>query len=359
MNDDFVTRLQLQLREAAERERRRGPVARAAMAARPRVVSRPVLVGAALACALAIAVAVTLSTVRDMSPPVEQAVPPGQPLRLVASGTLVTQGGPITPGFGAVWASDAGTGELVRIDPRSRRVLARVPVGDQAFPAAGAGALWATVDGRLMRVDPATNRVSARIPLGLGARAFAAVDAIGGTVWVATPLQLIRIDPRRNAIDRRIGLERRGYQAQGFATDHELLYVMRADNMLLLFDATTGAHLASTRLGFGGFLIGAADGVALLARAGDVVAVDARTGRTLWRTDIGAEHVNNGFLADGTLWLHATHSGTDRDRLLRLTARDGHVTGSLALPEFGVAGIATVGDDVWMVSPNGRLLIVR
>jgi outer membrane protein assembly factor BamB len=359
MNDDFVTRLQFQLREAAERESRRGLVARAAAAARWRVVSRPVLVGAMLACALAITVAATLSALRHTSPPVEQAVPPGHPLELVASGKLVTQGGAITPGFGAVWASDPDTGELLRIDPRSRRVLARVSMGGEAFPDAGAGAVWATADGRLIRIDPASNRVSARIPLGLGARAVAVVSAGRDVVWVASPLELLRIDPRHNTIDRRIGLERQSFQAHGFATDQKLLYLLRADRALLVLDAATGARVSSTRLAFDGFLMGAADGTILLAAGTDVVAVDARSGRTLWRTNMGAERVNDGFLANGSLWIHSTNSDTNRDRLLRLDARNGHPTGSFTLPEFGVAGIAAVGDDIWIVSPNGRLMVVR
>jgi hypothetical protein len=35
------------------------------------------------------------------------------------------------------------------------------------------------------------------------------------------------------------------------------------------------------------------------------------------------------------------------------------VTGSLTLPEFGVAGMAPVGRDVWIVSPSGGLVAVR
>jgi outer membrane protein assembly factor BamB len=359
MNDDFVTRLQFQLREAAERESRRGPVARAATTARSRAVSRPVLVGAVLACALAIVAVTTLSALRHATPPVEQAVPPGHALTLVAHGTLVGQGGAITPGFGSVWASDADTGELLRIEPRSRRVLARVPVGGQAFPDAGAGAVWATVGGRLIRIDPATNRVSARIPLGLGARAVALVSADSEAVWVVTPLQLLRIDPRHNVIDRRIGLERHVFQAYGFASDQKFLYILRADGNLLVFDAATGARVSSTKLGFDGYLMGTAGGALLLASGSDVSAVDARSGRRLWRASIGAAQINDGFVADGTVWIHATVRSTNRDSLLRLDARDGHVTGSLTLPEFGVAGIGRVGDDVWIVSPNGRLMIAR
>jgi outer membrane protein assembly factor BamB len=318
-----------------------------------------VLVGAALACALAIVLAATLSALQHASPPVEQTVPPGHPLELVAHGTLVAQGGAIAPGFGAVWANDADTGELLRIDPRTRRVLARVPVGGEAFPSAGAGAVWATSNGRLIRIDPASNKVTARIPLGLGARAVAIVSPGRDVVWVPAPLELLRIDPRHNTIDRRIGLERQGFQAHGFASDQKQLYLLRADRVLLVFDATTGARVSSTRLASDGFLMGTADGAVLIATGTDVVAADARSGRTLWRTHMGGEQVNDGLLANGSLWIHATDSDTNRDRLLRLDAHTGHVLGSLTLPEFGVASMAPVGNDIWIVTPNGRLMVVR
>src|SRR4051794_29189722 len=297
MSDDFVTRLQYQLREAAERDARRGPVARAATAARWRVVSRPVLVGAVAACALAILVAATLSAVRQSSPPVEQAVPPDHRLTIEDRGALVTQGGAITPGFGAIWAVDAASGELLRIEPGSDRVLARVPVGDQAFPATGAGAVWTAADGRLLKIDPRTNRVTARIPLGLAARTFAIVSARPGVVWVASPMELLRIDPRRNVIERRISLEHARFQAIGFAADQQLLYVQRANGVLLLLDAATGARVATTRIHPDGFLMGAVNGAVVGATAKDVVAVDAGSGRTLWRANLGAERVNDGIVA--------------------------------------------------------------
>jgi len=56
----------------------------------------------------------------------------------------------------------------VRIDPDTRRVLRRIPVG--AGPnavAVGGGAVWVTNrdDRSLTRIDPATNRVVRTIPL--------------------------------------------------------------------------------------------------------------------------------------------------------------------------------------------------
>ena len=359
MSDDFVTRLQYQLREAAEREARRGPVAHAATALRWRVVSRPVLVGAVAACVLAITVVAALTAVRNTAPPVEQAVPPNHRLTVEDRGTLVTEGGVIAPGFGAIWAVDAGSGELLRVDPRSDRVIARVPVGDQAFPAVGAGAVWTAADGRLLRIDPASNRVVARIPLGLPARTFAAVAARPGVVWGGSPRELLRIDPRRNAIDRRIPLAHANFQANGFAADQQLLYILRADGRLFLRDATTGAVVATTPLRSDDFLIGGANRAVVIASGSDIDAVDARSGRALWHATLGNDRLNDGLVAGGSVWLHVTNDDTGHDELVRFDGRDGRRLGSVALPEFGIASMAVVDDGVWVVSPNGRLAIVR
>jgi hypothetical protein len=359
MSDDFVTRLRYELREAAERDSRRGPVARAAAAVRWPVQWRPVVVGAVAACALAIVVGVALTAVRHASPPVEQAVMPSHDVTVEDRGPLVSQGGAIAPGFGALWAIDAGSGELLRIDPDSDRVLARLPVGDQAFPAAGAGAVWTAADGRLLRIDPATNRVTARIPLGLGARTFVTVYARPGVVWVPTPLVLLRIDPRREAIDRRIPLEHASFQANGFAADQQRMYVLRADGVLLLLNPVTGAREAATRLQSSGFLMGVANGAAVVATDHGIAAVDARSGRTLWHTNLGALRVNDGIVADGSVWIHVTNGDTGHDEIVRLDAGNGHRIGSATLAVFGVASMAAADHAVWIVTPNGRLVVVR
>jgi streptogramin lyase len=61
--------------------------------------------------------------------------------------TIVVEGGPlgIAAGAGAIWVVTFWSRELVRIDPETRRVLRRIPVG--AGPndvTVGAGAVWVT-----------------------------------------------------------------------------------------------------------------------------------------------------------------------------------------------------------------------
>ena len=102
--------------------------------------------------------------------------------------------------------------KLVRVGPETNRIVAEVPVEENAIEggassvAVGGGAVWATsVNGKLLRVDPETNRVVAEIPVG--DYSFD-VEASGGAVWATSEVsvndyanythRLTRVDPASN-----------------------------------------------------------------------------------------------------------------------------------------------------------------
>jgi hypothetical protein len=111
----------------------------------------------------------------------------------------------LAAGSGAIWASVHGSG-LLRIDPDSAKVIARIPVMTEAPAAVGADGVWVTccgpetrgTDGILSRIDPATNRVVATI------RLHGLPDAVGAGisgVWVRGALGPVwHIDPTTNRI---------------------------------------------------------------------------------------------------------------------------------------------------------------
>ena len=147
-------------------------------------------------------------------------------------------------GDGAVWARDPD-GSVARIDERTGRVVARVPVpGGLNLLAAGDAGVWVSDDSTVARIDPATNRLepadrhrhvrrpraSPSAPARSGwpttggkavadrppvARACTPIDvgrgatyvAYGaGAVWVANLLDgfVTRVDPRTNRITARV-----------------------------------------------------------------------------------------------------------------------------------------------------------
>jgi DNA-binding SARP family transcriptional activator/ABC-type branched-subunit amino acid transport system substrate-binding protein/streptogramin lyase len=123
----------------------------------------------------------------------------------------------VAVGLGGVWVTD-GSSHLVRVDPRTSRVLARVDVGHSLNDVAvGEGAIW-TISGRaatVSRIDPRTLRVTDRIPIvsrpGAAAPYPIAIRAGLGSIWVlnANVAAVTRIDATTRGVTEtvRIGIE--------------------------------------------------------------------------------------------------------------------------------------------------------
>lgn len=91
------------------------------------------------------------------------------PVRIAHEGT---REGPeqIVAGLGGVWVSHPGQDTLTRIDPGTSRVAARVHLPRNAAPfslAVGAGSVWAVGPKQLFRIDPKSDRMVASIPIGV------------------------------------------------------------------------------------------------------------------------------------------------------------------------------------------------
>ena len=115
----------------------------------------------------------SISVVRPGSPEVETIAVPGGPLGIAA-------------GAGAVWVATFWTKELVRIDPETRRVVRRIPIGKGPLAVAvGAGSVWVTNrdDRTISRVDPRANRVVQTIPLAAPPHG---IHFAHGRLWVTT-----------------------------------------------------------------------------------------------------------------------------------------------------------------------------
>jgi PQQ-like domain len=339
MRQDFVDRLELELRAAGERR------------ARPWRIARRQLLAPAVAAlgVVAIAVALAATVLRSEDPIPTQPGP-----RLLATQPLVSAGGDMALASGSVWVADPAKGQVLRVDPRTRVVEARIPVGGEARVSAAGGAVWALQRGRVLRIDPARDRVVEAISIpdivpGL-------VLEGRGAVWAASSQALRRIDLRRNAVTRTIETSRDAFMNIAGVSDGRILYIGRGDGRLLRIDAGSGRRLSAARAPFGQYL-GVAAGIVFIGTDSGVSAVDAATGRVRWTRDLRATQVNNGARDGATVWVQATDRGTGRDRLWRLDARTGHVTGSLGLPEFGAPGLVTVGKQVWTMSVGGDLQV--
>jgi DNA-binding beta-propeller fold protein YncE len=125
---------------------------------------------------------------------------PGEPVK-VGARLLEPQDGQLAVGEGAVWVALVEQDTVVRIDPRSRRLL-RIPVppGIAGDIAAGAGYVWLVdEDGRLVRIDPRTRDL---VPSPLVSRFSGATDGGEANDLTAGEGALFIADFDRNTVTR-------------------------------------------------------------------------------------------------------------------------------------------------------------
>ena len=195
MSDDFVTRLGLQLQEAAERDMRRSAPSRALRGQR---WLSPALAGAiALAVVVAAVAAATLWLRGDATPL------PAQP-RVVATLHVTDNPVQIVDAFGSIWIADHVAGRILRLDPATGAVQATIQVrtGNWLWITPVRDQLWASVDELplIQRIDPETNRVVARTPVRTpDGRPFRVgnVWAAGDNVWAVSGIGAAAPRPRQ------------------------------------------------------------------------------------------------------------------------------------------------------------------
>lgn len=114
----------------------------------------------------------------------------------------------VATGGGALWVLKNDDQAVVRVDPSTERIVARIPLGFVPFDmAATDSAVWVTGywSDQLVRIDPTSNQVVARLTVPDGAAGIAASDQ---AVWAASSIagQVSRIDPRTNQVVATIAL---------------------------------------------------------------------------------------------------------------------------------------------------------
>jgi streptogramin lyase len=200
------------------------------------------------------------------------------------------EGSPIAvlAGLGAVWTLDT-SGVISRLDPVSAKVTSRIQTG-MAAPYnlwSGAGSLWSADDraGEIVRIDPARRRVIARIAVGDGPADMVFRD---GRAWVVNhrDLGLVAIDTATNRPRKLVTLSAPNGAPERIAWAAGSLWVTGRGTDLLRLDPDTGATQATIEIGAGGIDVVAAGGALWVPSRN--AAVDARgfpTMSTLRRVD--------------------------------------------------------------------------
>jgi outer membrane protein assembly factor BamB len=344
MTEDFVTTLRTQLREAAEREARRSPLMRALP--RPRS-----LVWAGAVAAAAVVIALLAATLGGPPKPLPTAPAP----HVVARLAIADKGGLVSTGFGSLWTYDAVSGDVLRLSPDGS-VVARIKTESDILDGwAGAGAMWALSNTRVYRIDPETNRVVARIRLPLPTRSHNAVVTFPGAAWVLGVDGMQGIDLKTNRLRPLVAGER---VPTGFTADATRWYVTDRDGELTTYDGVTFRQLDRVRLPVAGLPLVAAGDDVIVSSAAGVAAVDPKTGALRWRTNLGVSRANGAAAGLGAIWVQGTPV-SGRDQLWKLDPKTGRVLSALRMSDFGVTGMITTRDRLWIMSPTGVLTAFR
>ena len=112
----------------------------------------------------------------------------------------------------AVWVAGTKPDSVVRIDPASNKVVAKIPLPGEACSglAFGFGSVWVPICGKkslLVRIDVSKNKISATMPFGpAGPEQGIAVS--DDSVWIVTEKNgaLVRIDPATNKARQKISI---------------------------------------------------------------------------------------------------------------------------------------------------------
>jgi virginiamycin B lyase len=193
----------------------------------------------------------------------------------------------------AVWVASSKPASVHRIDPKTNKEVAIVPVpGDPcAGLAFGFGSLWVPLCAKqeraeqsrgkqnsIVRVDPRTNRISATIPIG-PAGEEGGIAASNDSIWIVTDSAgtLVRIDPVTNRARQKLSIAPGSYNP--LFSESMIWITGGSADILTAVDASSGAVLATIRVGPKPRFLAAGGGSIWTLNQGDgtVTRVDAQS----------------------------------------------------------------------------------
>jgi DNA-binding beta-propeller fold protein YncE len=258
----------------------------------------------------------------------------------------------VVVGEGAVWVLQGG--RLLKIDPKSNRVLAVIPkIPGSASFAAGAGGVWVAEGSKLLKIEPRTGRFVTRIPVACETLAVGM-----GSVWVSDPRKGIvsRINPQTGKVAATIGV---GKGPKVLAVDAGSVWVLGwKENLLFQIDPKANQVVAKVPLGAGIPIGGLAAG-----EGGVWVSKQARlplgVANALMVVDPGSKQVTKVFkiwfdgcfvLGGGAVWV------TTPEYVARIDMTSGRVVEKIRLQLGGYGDMAVGEDAVWLIGEGSDTL---
>ncbi|HSC50247.1 MAG TPA: PQQ-binding-like beta-propeller repeat protein [Gaiellaceae bacterium] len=254
----------------------------------------------------------------------------------------------VAVGFGSVWVTVSEG--LVRLDPATGAILARIDIGGRPWGVAvGEGAVWVgnLSDGTVTRIDPVTNAVAWRVTLDnpLGQGSPVGVAAGDGSVWAAdnSSDEVWRLDPATGGI---LGTAHVGDAHEFVGFGESGVWISSEDGTIGELDPATGTVTRTIRAGADADFLGFSPGSVWVTNYGSEFLwhIDPATGAVAARLQIGAGA--QGVAFDGSsLWIAMYGSG----QVLRVDPATGKVLRRVVVGRKP-RGIAVAGGSVWVAN---------
>jgi len=255
----------------------------------------------------------------------------------------------LAAGGGSVWAGSLSSGDVIRLDPKTGKVLARVPAGARIFNLAAApGAVWAVgnVTGTIARIDTRTAKVTNTVQVGArpydvewGFGSAWVSNAGDGTVWRVTNGRVVK--------KIKVGVEPNGLTAYAGALwvgDHTLGKVVR-------IDPATNRITGTVKLAGADWITGFGDSIYVSQETNTVARVSTRTLKVLG-TVATARNPLGSAIVGKELWvpcIDANEVDVVDPATMRVVARKKVGRGPIVvLPAFGHEWVSnTTGNAIW------------
>jgi hypothetical protein len=272
---------------------------------------------------------------------------------------------------GSLWASDFD-GAIVRVDPEAHHVLARLPVPSGFGPlAADGGSIWlrtAAFDAceagqqQVLKVDTSSGRIALRkpVPPGLG------LAAGGGAVWVPrcylAPAGVDRLD-RNGALTGRMP----GITADAVALGDGSVWAIGHDGTVVEADPATArirqrhaklAPLANPDTMNTKALVADGTGAWVISSGRAAIFHISSTG-AVRRIPVDPSAQPLLTKAGDGLWFETADRFGAHHRLKRIDTGSGRVTATLELGARRPIALVPDGDQLCVLTGDGRLLFVR
>jgi virginiamycin B lyase len=217
-------------------------------------------------------------------------------------------------GFGSLWVTKIDSRLILRIDPATDRVVARIPVGSHPEVGIGIGlrSVWIpdTKDHTITQIDPGTNQVVRTIPVDIADDTEGSIAVGEGSLWVLTNEggtdsgTLTRIDAASGRIAANIAVRPHSHAA--LLAFHSVWVTGTASGTLSRIDPGSNSVIAEIAVhGSPRFLKASADAVWVLCQQdGTVNRVDPTSNRALEAIAVGIPGAGGDLSVDeGFVWV--------------------------------------------------------